>query len=182
MLLVIDNGSVFITKVSSILSSNNTKYTIIPFHQITQTDLNRFDSFILSGRRENDQKMNASNSEIINHAVSEKKSLLGICYGAEILALTLGGTIRKLDGVVKGLHTVDITKQNSLSEKEIQVYQSHSYEIAKLGNHLQSFASSKTCNFEIIKHKNLQIFGTQFHPEMSNDGQLLIQSFLKIIH
>ena len=99
MLLVIDNGYVYITKVSSILSSNNTKYTISPVHQIAQTDWNRFDSFILSGRRKNDQKMNASNSEIINHAVSEKKSLLGICYGAEILALTLGGTIRKLAGV-----------------------------------------------------------------------------------
>ena len=101
MLLVVDNGSVFIAEVSNILSNNNTKHTVIPFNQITQTDLNRFDSFILSGRRKNDQKINATNSEIINHAVSEKKPLLGICYGAEILALTLGGTIRKLGGVVK---------------------------------------------------------------------------------
>ena len=180
MLLVVDNGSAFITEVSSILSNNNTEHTVIPFHQITQTDLNRFDSFILSGRRKNDQKMNASNSQIINHVISEKKSLLGICYGAEILALTLGGTIRKLDGVVKGLHTVNITKQNSLSEEEIQVYQSHSYEIAKLGSQLQSFASSNSCQHEIIKHHILPIYGTQFHPEMSDDGKKLIQAFVDL--
>ena len=45
-----------------------------------------------------------------------------------------------------------------------------------------SFASSKNCQHEIIKHQRLPIFGTQFHPEMSKDGQLLIKSFLKIIH
>ena len=180
MLLVVDNGSVFIAEVSNILSNNNTKHTVIPFKQITQTDLNRFDSFILSGRRKNDQKMNANNSEIINHVASEKKSLLGICYGAEILALTFGGTIRKLGGIVKGLHTVNTTKQNSLSEKEIQVYQSHSYEIAKLGTQLQSFASSNTCQHEIIKHHILPIYGTQFHPEMSEDGKKIIQTFVDL--
>ena len=182
MLLVVDNGSVFIREVSKVLSNNHTEYTIIPFHNVIKTELKRFDSFILSGRRRNDQKMNANNSEIINHAVSEKKSLLGICYGAEILALTLGGTIRRLTNTVKGIHTVNISEPNPISEKDIEVYQSHSYEIAKLGSNLQSFARSNTCQHEIIKHVSLPIFGTQFHPEMSKDGQLLIESFLKIIH
>ena len=180
MLLIVDNGSVFISEISNAISKNRTEYTIIPSQTITKPDLSRFDSFVLSGRRRNDQKMNAINSQIINHALSEKKPLLGICYGAEILALTLGGTIRKLDGVVKGLHTVDITKQNSLSEKEIQVYQSHSYEIAKLGSQLQSFASSNSCQHEIIKHHILPIYGTQFHPEMSEDGKKLIQAFVDL--
>ena len=182
MLLVVDNGSVFITQVSNALSKNNTEYTIVPFQKISQTDLSKYDSFILSGRRRNDQKMNASNSEIIKHAVSEKKSLLGICYGAEIIALTLGGTIRKLDTTVKGLHLVNITKKNLLFDKDIQAYQSHDYEIAKLGSQLESIASSNTCQHEIIKHSILPVFGTQFHPEMSDDGNSLIESFLKIIH
>ena len=180
MLLVVDNGSVFIREVSKVLSNNHTEYSIIPFHNVIKTELKRFDSFILSGRRRNDQKMNANNSEIINHAVSEKKSLLGICYGAEILALTLGGTIRKLDDPIKGLHSVNITKKNPLVDKEIKVYQSHSYEIAKLGSQLESYASSNTCQHEIFKHHDLPIFGTQFHPEMSNDGKSLIEFFVKL--
>ena len=69
-----------------------------------------------------------------------------------------------------------------LLDKDIEVYQSHSYEIAKLGSQLESVASSDNCQHEIIKHQRLPIFGTQFHPEMSKDGQLLIKSFLKIIH
>ena len=182
MLLIVDNGSVFITGISNAISKNRTEYTIIPSQTITKPDLSRFDSLVLSGRRRNDQKMNAINSEIINHALSENKSLLGICYGAEILALTLGGTIRKLDDTIKGLHSVNVIKQNLLLDKDIEVYQSHSYEIAKLGSQLESFASSNNCQHEIIKHQRLPIFGTQFHPEMSKDGKLLIESFLKIIH
>ncbi len=182
MLLVIDNGSIFTREIIKILSENQTKYSISTFDKVVQQNLNEFDSYILSGRRKNDKQMNALNSEIINHAISENKSLLGICYGAEILALTLGGTIRKSDETVKGLHKVNITAVNPLFEKDIQVYQSHSYEIAKLGDELESFASSDTCKHEIIRHHDLPLFGTQFHPEMSKDGKLLIESFLKIIH
>ena len=182
MLLIVDNGSVFITEISNVISNNRAEYTIIPFQKVTKTDLSRFDSFVLSGRQRNDQKMNAINSEIINHALSENKPLLGICYGAEILALTLGGTIRKSADIIEGVHSVNVIKQNLLLDKDIEVYQSHSYEIAKLGSQLESVASSDNCQHEIIKHQRLPIFGTQFHPEMSKDGQLLIKSFLKIIH
>jgi len=182
MLLVVDNGSVYTTEISKMLSKNNTVHTVIPFDQIAQVDLKNSDSFILSGRRRNDQKMNAINSKIVNYVISEKKALLGICYGAEILALTLGGTIRKLGNSVNGIQKVKIIAPNSLSEKDIEAFQSHSYEISKLGNQLQNFGSSDTCKYEIIKHQTLPIFGTQFHPEMSKDGQLLIESFLKIIH
>ena len=182
MLLIVDNGSVFTASISKILLKNKTDFNVINFGQITDLDLTKFDAFILSGRRRNEQKMNAINSEIINHVISEKKPLLGICYGAEILALTLGGTIRKSQSIVKGIHTVNVKTSNPLCEQDLQVYQSHSYEIAKLGTKLENFATSDTCQHEIIKHKTLPIFGTQFHPEMSNDGELLIESFVKIIH
>ncbi len=182
MLLIVDNGSVFTTNISNILLKNQVEFNVVNFEQITDLDLTKFDAFILSGRRKNEQRMNATNSEIIKHVVSTKKPLLGICYGTEILALTLGGTIRRSENVVKGLHIVNVKKPNSLCDKDIEVYQSHNYEIAKLGNKLENFAISNTCQYEIIKHKTLPIFGTQFHPEMSKDGESLIQSFVKIIH
>ena len=101
MLLVVDNGSVFTPNILDTLSKKNIKFSLVSFQKINELDWKKFNSFILSGRRKNEKKMNAINSEIINHVVSEKKSLLGICYGAQILALTLGGTIRKSDDIVK---------------------------------------------------------------------------------
>ena len=41
-------------------------------------------------------------------------------------------------------------------------------------------ASSYDCQNEIIQIKNKNIFGTQFHPEMSEDGLKLINSFLSL--
>ena len=142
--------------------------------------MQQFNSFILSGRRKNNLKMNAINSKIIKHVISEKKSLLGICYGAEILALTLGGTIKKSVKHVRGQETVVIEKENKICHGEIDITESHKYEISQLGNHLHSLASSKSCRYEIVKHNDLNIFGTQFHPEMSSDGQSMIQTFLSI--
>ena len=182
MLLIIDNGSLFIEEISKIISNQDIEYKLVKFDQISKSDLKESSSFILSGRRKNEQKMNAINSEIIKHVVSENKSLLGICYGAEILALTLGGTIRRSNNLIEGIYTVKITESNPLCKNSIEVYQSHSYEISKLGNQIQNLANSKTCKYEIIRHKDLPIFGTQFHPEMTNDGKSLIGSFIQIIH
>ena len=175
-----DNGSSYTKNLVNFLTKKETKFVDQKFDQVDLLNIGQFNSFILSGRRKNNQKMNAINSQIIKHAVSEKKSLLGICYGAEILAITLGGTIKKSDKHVGGQETVVIEKENEICRGEIDVTESHNYEISQLGSQLHSLASSKSCKYEIVKHNNLNIFGTQFHPEMSNDGQSMIQSFLSI--
>ena len=175
-----DNGSIYTKNLTTFLSDKKTEFTIQKFDEINLSNISEFNSFILSGRIENNKIINATNSKIIKHAISEKKSLLGICYGAEILAITLGGTIKKSDEHVGGQETVVIEKENEIFHGEIDVTESHNYEISQLGSHLHSLASSKSCKYEIVKHNNLNIFGTQFHPEMSSDGQSMIQSFLSI--
>ena len=155
-------------------------FSTVKFNEVPSLEISQFDSFILSGRIKNDKKMNATNSQIIKHVISEKKSLLGICYGAEILAITMGGTIKKSNKPVKGEETVLVEKENKICQNEAQVFESHKYEISQLGNQLHSLASSKSCKHEIVKHNDLDIFGTQFHPEMSRDGQSVIKAFLSI--
>ena len=162
------------------LTKKETKFVDQKFDQVDLLNIGQFNSFILSGRRKNNQKMNAINSQIIKHAVSEKKSLLGICYGAEILALTLGGTIRKSPKSVQGEEIIVTEKENKLCQGKINAYESHNYEISQLGNHLLGLASSQSCKYEIIRHINHDIFGTQFHPEMSDDGKSIIQNFLLV--
>ena len=178
VLLLVDNGSVFTKDIADTLSNSGIKFDQKPSDQINLDDISDYDSFILSGRRNNDSQMNAKNSKIILHAVNEKKKLLGICYGAEILALALGGTIRK-SSVIRGEQEIDSDK-NSLCNGKKTVFESHSYEISKLGNSLECMAESSNCKNEIVKHKQLSIYGTQFHPEMTKDGQTMITKFSKL--
>ncbi len=179
-LLVLDNGSVYTKNLIDFLSQKNFNFTILTHDKIKLSQIAKFSSFILSGRIKNNQNMNVINSKLISHAILEKKPLLGICYGAEIMALTLGGTIRKTSLPHKGNHTIDVIKDNPICKGKLDVFESHSYEISRLNNKLVGIAKSENCQYEIIQHKELDIFGTQFHPEMSADGQKLIELFVTL--
>ncbi len=180
MLLIVDNGSVYTKTLINFLTEKNILFKIETPEMLDLKSLDDYNSFILSGRRKNEKITNQINSKIINHAIQNDKKLLGICYGAEMLALTLGGTIRKLAISQKGKEKISISKENILVTNDLEVFESHGFEISKLPQFLHVVGSSKNCKFEIIQYENKPIFGTQFHPEMSNDGQNLIQKFCSL--
>ncbi|MBS3921836.1 MAG: gamma-glutamyl-gamma-aminobutyrate hydrolase family protein [Nitrosarchaeum sp.] len=180
MLLIIDNGSVYTKTLINFLTEKNILFKIETPEMLDLKSLDNYNSFILSGRRKNEKITNQINSKIINHAIQNNKKLLGICYGAEMLALTLGGTIRKLTISQKGKEKISVNKENLLVTNDLEAFESHGFEISKLPQFLRVIGSSKNCKFEIIQYKNKPVFGTQFHPEMSNDGQNLIQKFCSL--
>ena len=167
MLLIVDNGSVYTQNLIDFLEEKKILFEKISPNELELKSLQKYNSFILSGRRKNEKKINQINSKVIIHSVQNNKKLLGICYGAEILSLTLGGTIRKLESSLKGDEEISIQKENVLTNKKIKVYESHGFEISKLPDLLISLADSKNCKFEIIQYNGKFIFGTQFHPEMT---------------
>ena len=182
-----DNGSIYTKNLVNFLSKQEKEYEVLDVEKTAVGDLTknsmeryleRFDSFILTGRKENNRIMNKTNSEIIKYAISEQRPLLGICYGAEILNQTQNGTIKKYNKRVYGEETVIVEKKNEICQNKINVFESHRWEISQLGKELHCLASSNSCKYEIIKHNSLNIFGTQFHPEMSIDGQNMIAAFL----
>ena len=180
MLLVVDNGSIYTKQLTNFLTEKN-----ILFEKQTPQLLNlnllvNYDSFILSGRRKNEKKINEINSKIITYSIKNNIKLLGICYGAEILALTLGGTIRKTSSLQKGNETIKIFKENLISSHSLDVFESHGFEISKLPSVLVPLAESKNCKYEIIQYEKKLIYGTQFHPEMSQDGHNLIEKFCSL--
>ena len=180
MLLVVDNGSIYTKQLTDFLSEKNISFEKYTPHILELNSLQKYDSIILSGRRKNDKKINEVNSKIINFSINNSKKLLGICYGAEILALTLGGTIRKTKFIQKGNETIEISQNNLITKNSINVFESHAFEISKLPNMLTTIGKSNNCKYEIIQHKDKLVFGTQFHPEMSLDGNNLIENFCSL--
>ena len=179
MLLVVDNGSIYTKQLIDFLRKENISFEIKSPQLLSLDLLSNYDSFILSGRRKNDKKINEINSKIITHCIKNNNKLLGICYGAEILALTLGGTIRKTT-LQKGNESVQTLMDNSICSGSLDVFESHSFEISKLPSVFVPIAQSKNCKFEIIQYEEKPIFGTQFHPEMSKDGNNLIEKFCSL--
>jgi len=179
LLLVVDNGSIYTKNLIDFLTKK-IEFESIPYNKINLSSINKYNSFILSGRQKNDQKINALNSQIVKHAILKTRPLLGICYGAEILTLTLGGTIKKSNFPRNGTQKISITEKNPLCNEKIDVFESHTYEISRLGDSLVSIGNSNSCKNEIIRYGNSNIFGTQFHPEMTIDGKNLIKKFYNL--
>ena len=180
MILVIDNGSAYTKNLTDFLNDKKISFEKQIPELLDLNSLDNYNSFILSGRRKNEKKTNEINSKIINYVIQNNKKLLGICYGAEILTLTLGGTIRKLTIPQKGTEKIDIVRKNPIYNNTLQVFESHGFAISKLPNILDVIGESKNCKFEIIQYDKKLIFGTQFHPEMSRDGQNLIENFCSL--
>ena len=188
-ILVVDNLSPFTSDIVTCLGKLGANYVTIKSLDLTDNDSGNnfsYDRVILSGRRKNDREINFVNSRIIRQCFKYNTPLLGICYGAEILALTLGGTIRKMTRPVQDTISITVSKSNSLlsvnrGDKTLFVYESHRYCVAKLPEGFESLASSSECEHEIFSHKEKKMFGTQFHPEKSGtDGLTIFAKFLSI--
>jgi GMP synthase (glutamine-hydrolysing) len=180
LLLVVDNGSIYTKNLIDFLNEKNIFFEKQTPQLLDLDSLENYDSVILSGRRKNDKKTNEINSKIVTYSIKNNMKLLGICYGAEILALTLGGTIKKNSSLQKGNEIIKIFKENPISNDSLDVFESHRFEISKLPSVLIPLADSKNCKYEIIQYQEKQIFGTQFHPEMSQDGHNLIEKFCSL--
>ena len=122
---------------------------------------------------------------MVRYALATGTKLLGVCYGAEITALSLGGTIRRSAAPQKGVSaTVRITGATPITPdagSTMDVFESHKYEISRLPPALEAVGGSEECMYEIIRYRNRNVYGTQFHPEMSRDGRGLLERFCALL-
>jgi GMP synthase (glutamine-hydrolysing) len=164
------------------LNTNNNDVSDIDHADYVHNDGKLFvDKVILSGRRANNPKINAINSQIIKQCLRGDVPLLGICYGAEIVALTLGGTIKRMPRAVQEYVPITVSKSSPLISDDARpvFYESHKYCVSRLPEGFESLASSISCEHEIFSFKNL--FATQFHPEKSGlDGYNLLSNFINM--
>jgi GMP synthase (glutamine-hydrolysing) len=185
--LLINNFSPFIVDIEKILNDFGNEAECYNCDEILAIDthldfLENFDNVILSGRQRNSTVINKVNSRIVKGALVLNKPLLGICYGAQILALTLGCTLKRM-GKVRDLINIKVVQQDPIIKgyDEMEMYESHNFCISVLSPDFKLLGKSISCTNELFCLKNKPIYGTQFHPERSGKpGRDLIENFLKI--
>jgi len=179
MILVVDNGSTSLDSLLERLRHLGTDFKVKPHS--ASAELAPFSGVIISGRAKASRESNKNNSMIIESAASNNVPILGICYGAEIIATTFGGTLLRLENHVKENRVVSVFRRNPvLTEESFSAYESNGYKILRLPHTLESLARSSVSDNEAIRHRRLLIYGTQFHPELSGDsGTAIIRNFIQ---
>lgn len=109
--------------------------------------------------------------------------ILGICYGMQWMAKTLGGEVAKAEkreyGRVEISYHTPIKLFEGMQTKQI-CWMSHTYQVSHLPEGFLCTASTDSCVNAAMENVQRKLYGVQFHPEVTHtqEGLLLLKNFL----
>ncbi len=107
--------------------------------------------------------------------------ILGICYGAQLMAKGLGGKVEQPENQEYG--RVEITAKGGLvaqvAGNDVS-WMSHNDQITAMPEGFAATASSETCPVAAMENAEKMLYAVQFHPEVEHTpfGKELIRTFL----
>ncbi|MFN3504960.1 MAG: glutamine-hydrolyzing GMP synthase [Caldimicrobium sp.] len=111
--------------------------------------------------------------------------ILGICYGAQLMAHLLGGRVERSLKREFGQAKINILKdvplfKGLLKDKTYQVWMSHSDRVEALPQGFITIAQTENSPYAAFMHRELPLFGVQFHPEVIHTeiGLTLLRNFI----
>ena len=110
------------------------------------------------------------------------KPILGICYGAQLISHQLGGEVVSADVSEYGRTELTTLPSRLLNgvDKQTEVFMSHTDRISKLPSSFRTIAYSKDCPIAAFECVEKDIYGTQYHPEVTHSiqGQKVLENFV----
>ncbi|MDD1653517.1 MAG: GMP synthase subunit A, partial [Methanomicrobiales archaeon] len=111
--------------------------------------------------------------------------VLGICLGLQVIALARGGSVEPGSMGGYGMVEVEVLTADRILAgypDRIQVWASHMDEVKEVPPGYSVLARSRIAGVEAIASEKEQIYGIQWHPEVSHtvNGRLVFQNFDRI--
>ena len=109
--------------------------------------------------------------------------VLGICYGAQLMAHVLGGTVKTAEtreyGKTTTFFTPDCKLFSGLSENSV-TWMSHTDYIAALPEGFRSTAHTADCPVAAMDCAEKKLYAMQYHPEVlhTENGTAMLRNFL----
>ena len=136
---------------------------------------------ILSGGARSVYEKNAPkfNKEILRLS----KPILGICYGHQLVAHLMGGKVISGESGEYGLMRLEIKNPSNILAKlakTTNVWMNHRDTVISLPKSLFPIAKTEHSKIAAFVNKNRNIFGVQFHPEVSHTegGSRILKNFV----
>jgi GMP synthase (glutamine-hydrolysing) len=182
-IVILDFGSQVTQLIARNIREANVYCTIQPYHEAIQWTEN-IKGVILSG---SPASVNGANAPLVDvAAIAAKVPVLGICYGAQLTAQSLGGNVQNSDTREYGRAHLQIVQTDcplfTNVPQQSTVWMSHGDTITALPAQAQIIAATDTIPIAAyqLMHLANPIYALQFHPEVthSQHGKIMIQNFV----
>ena len=109
--------------------------------------------------------------------------ILGICYGSQLIAYSLGGRVETAPTSEYGHTQVQVDKSSALFqdvEESTVAWMSHTDYIAQAPEGFRITAHTPVCPVAAMECPDKKIYATQFHPEVmhTKEGQKMLRNFV----
>lgn len=179
-LLIIDFGSQYTQLIARRIRELNIYCEIHPYNNLPKK-VEGLKGVILSGSPFSTKATDAPMIDLSKYRA--KTPLLGVCYGAQLMALTSGGDVQQSEIREYGRANLSYIDPKSALMQNIplqsQVWMSHADTILSIPDNFSVIASTSNVRVASYKIENEKTFGIQFHPEVyhSTDGMTLLTNF-----
>ena len=180
-ILIIDFGSQYTQLIARRVRELNVYCEIHPFNHFPEPDKDTL-GVILSGSPASVRDADAPKPDI--SMIKGKLPLLGVCYGAQLLANEYGGEVEGAPSREYGramLTVVDPEDALMLGvPSPTQVWMSHGDTITRLPENYKIIGSTENVKAAAYHIEGEQTWGIQFHPEVyhSTDGTRILSNFV----
>ncbi len=180
-ILIIDFGSQFTQLIARRVRELNVYCEIHPFNHLPELT-SPVKGVILSGSPCSVRDHTAPNPDLTPFLA--RTPLLGICYGAQLLAHQQGGEVKPSSSREYGRARLSGIAGNNPLLRSIststQVWMSHGDTITQLPPGFEPIASTDTVPIAAFRVAGQETYGIQFHPEVthSSEGKTLLRNFV----
>ena len=112
----------------------------------------------------------------------KKLPILGLCYGQQLMAQVLGGSVTSGGGREYGLAKMTVTKSPLFKnvKKNTTVWMSHGDHVAKLPKRFTTIAETGNGSITAMADEKNKHYGLQFHPEVTHtkEGRVMLENFI----
>ncbi|MCC6724692.1 MAG: glutamine-hydrolyzing GMP synthase, partial [Saprospiraceae bacterium] len=184
-ILILDFGSQYTQLIARRVRELNTYCEIIPYNKLPELD-HTVKGIILSGSPFSVRQLDALRLDL--STVIGQRPVLAVCYGAQLIADSLGGEVQRSEKREYGKAALTkIHSSGALLEgvpADSQVWMSHGDTITKLPPQFELLASTESVEVAAYKAKDgafaHPVFCIQFHPEVTHslDGMTILRNFV----
>lgn len=180
-IIILDFGSQYTQLIARRIRELKVYCEIHPYNKIPAID-KTIKGVILSGSPFSVHDPEAPKPDISN--IKGKIPLLGICYGAQMLAQTNGGKVEPSTIREYGRSMLSVNQSNNILFKGVtsttQVWMSHGDTIMTLPENFEVIAGTPEVKMGAYHIKGEQTYGIQFHPEVyhTTEGLSILHNFV----